>query len=264
MTNSNWGEVVGKERQNVPHYVTMDVRQPVGNRHAAKLLWGSLAESYAEGGHELHIHFLAGLVNGGIAGDWCAIFNRAEDWLDFVSSEAFNPEREARGSKKRNVRQPVLVLDGKLVELPKGVVGGPVPSVVRLQPLDNCFRAWVDAPKHVIEFGRILFEEGWEPRFSFDAARHWPALAGDGEFKDEVVEGGTQVVDTVADDEAKFIGGRRLENFDPKELLGAINIGFTPSSVRAFFSPSVQFGFKALQVVERSAEPPFVVEGHGV
>lgn len=70
-------------------------------------------------------------------------------------------------------------------------------------------------------------------------------------------------MDAVTDNEAKFVGGRRLENFDPEELLGAINIGFTPSSVRVFFTPSVHFDFKALQVIERPAESSFVVEHHG-
>jgi len=72
----------------------MDTLQPCGDRHAAKLLWCSLAESYAEVGCELHINFRAGFVNGGIASDWCAVFNRTEDWLDLVGSEAFNPEGE--------------------------------------------------------------------------------------------------------------------------------------------------------------------------
>jgi hypothetical protein len=34
-------------------------------------------------------------------------------------------------------------------------------------------------------------------------------------------------------------------------------------SMRVFMEPSTPFRFKALQMVERSLEPPFVVEGHG-
>lgn len=146
-------------RQHCAHYVAMDMRQPVGNRHAAELLWGSLAETYVEGGCEVHIHFRAGFVNGGVAGDWCAVFDRSKDWLDFIGSKAFDPEGYRSGSEKRDVRQTVLVLDGKLVELPKGVVGGVVPSTVRLQPLYCCLGAWGNAPKHAIEFARILLEE---------------------------------------------------------------------------------------------------------
>lgn len=261
MSNSDSGEVRGKGRKHLLDYVTMDVSQPIGDRHAAELLWGSLPESYAEGGCEMHVHFRAGFVNGGIASDWCTIFNRAEDWFKFVhTQEELVGETNVR--EKRNVRQTVLVLDGKLVELPKGIVGGFLPSVVRLQPLDNCFRVWMDAPKHAIEFFRVLCLEDREPGTSLDIARQWRSLICQGQLECEVVEGGTEIVDTVTDDETQFGSRRGLKHFNPKELLGAINIGFGPSSVRVFLAPNAQFGFKALQVVERSVEPSFVVETH--
>jgi hypothetical protein len=84
---------------------------------------------------------------------------------------------------------------------------------------------------------------------------------GQGQLVDEVIEGSTEVVDTVPDDEAEF-GGRRFEYFDPRQLVEAINIETRPRSVRAFIAPGSHFGFKAVQVIERSLEPPFVVEGH--
>ena len=55
----------------------------------------------------------------------------------------------------------------------------------------------------------------------------------------------------VSDDETKLGGGRWLEDFNPKELLSAISLGFGPSSARVFLKPSVYYGLKALQVVER-------------
>lgn len=227
----------------------MDLRQPVVNWEATELGWGSLAETYAEGGCELHVHFRAGFVNGGIAGDWCAIFNRTVDWFDFIGSEAFNHVPHGGSSDERNVRQTVLVLDVKLIELPEEIVGEP--SVVRLQPLDNCLRAWVDAPEHIIEPSRILLGENRELRTSLDVVWQRRSRVRQSELEGQIVEGGTKVVDAVTDDEAEFGGGRLLENLDPKDLLGAINIGFGPSSVRAFFAPGFQFGFKAVQVVNR-------------
>lgn len=208
MTNLDSGQEIFEGRQYRARYVAMDMRQPVGNRHAAQLLWGSLTETYVEGRCEVHVHFRAGLVNGGVAGDWCAVFNQSKDWLDFVGSEAFDPEGNRSGPEKRDVRQAVLVLDGKLVELPKGVIGSVVPSAVRLQPLYLCLGAWGDAPKHAVEFARILLEEDRKRGIAFDAGGHWPALAGDGELNDEIVESGTQVVDAVTDDElSSFAGG---------------------------------------------------------
>ncbi len=270
MTGANSGEVIGKGRENPFSYVVMDTRQSVGDREASELLWGSLAETYAEGGCEIHVHFRAGLVNGGIAGDWCAVFNRECDWLDFISSGASrNPKGQMRDTSEGcDVRQPMLVLSGKLVELPEGVVGGTaLPSVVRLQPLDDCFRVWVDAPKHAIEFFQVMVatgSENGERRITLDTLRQWPAFIRQCQLEGEVVECGAEIMKTVTNDKTQFGGGRWLEDFDPKELLSAINLGFGPSSARVFFKPSVHYGLKALQVIERPAEPSFVVEGHGV
>jgi len=59
------------------------------------------------------------------------------------------------------MRQPVLVDVGKLVELTEEVVRGkPLRLVVRLQPLDFCFSGWVDAPKPVVDFAKILVGTG--------------------------------------------------------------------------------------------------------
>jgi len=91
----------------------------------------------------------------------------------------------------------------------------------------------MDALKHVIEFCRVLCGEGRESRLPLDIAQQWRSLVGQGKFEGEVVERGTKVVYTVADDDAKFGSGRRYADFDPKEFLRAINIvGFTPSLVR--------------------------------
>jgi hypothetical protein len=103
--------------------------------------------------------------------------------------------------------------------------------------------------------------ENGEPGVVFDAPRKPPPPIDDSEFKDEIVKGGSEVMDAVTNDEAK-VGGRLVEHFDPRELVEVINIEIRPSSVRAFFVPGSNFGFKALQVVERPVEPPFVVESH--
>ncbi len=88
-------QVRDERRENFACYVVMDARQRVGDRDAAELFWGTFAKTYVEDGCEVHVHFRAGLVEGRVADDWCAVFNRKRDWLDFVGSYAFrNPERE--------------------------------------------------------------------------------------------------------------------------------------------------------------------------
>ena len=85
-------------------------------------------------------------------------------------------------------------------------------------------------------------------------------MVREGEFVGEIVEGGTEVVKAVANDEPEF-GGRLLLDFGPDEILAALRIELGPKSVRAFFDPSTDIGLQALQVVERPLQPKFVVEG---
>jgi hypothetical protein len=122
MTGAKLGEVRNERRNNLIRYVSIDARQRIGDGGASDLFWDTLAEAYVEGGCKVHIHFRAGLVNDGIAGNWCAVFNRKCDWLDFVGSDAFrNPERETGNAcGQGDIRQAVLVDVGKLVELTEG------------------------------------------------------------------------------------------------------------------------------------------------
>jgi hypothetical protein len=251
-------------RQHLANDAPVDVPEYLWDGEPWDSFWNSLAEAYAEEGVEIHIHFRAGSVEGRVTGDWCAIFNRTPSQdFDFVGGVvAGGDESKGIGREKDEVGQPMLVHVFKLVEPPKGVRLSTLPTRVRLQPLDNCLSAWIDAPKHVVEFARILLNEDGKPGGAFDVAGHRSSLVtGDGEFKDEVIQGAPEVVEAVSNNKTEF-GRRRAEHYDAQNLLRSINIGFGPSSVRAFFDPGSNFGFKAVQVIERSLEPPFVVEGH--
>jgi hypothetical protein len=104
MTGANSGEEFFEVLPPLSHYMAMDVSQPVGNWHVSELLWSGLTEAYAEGGCEVHVHFCASIVNSGIAGDWCAIFNRAEDWFDFIDCDAQRYNKaESRSCEKRSM-----------------------------------------------------------------------------------------------------------------------------------------------------------------
>jgi hypothetical protein len=151
------GEERRQRRDNVGDEVVVDKREPVGYRHSPELPWDSLAEAYAEGWLGLHIHFRTGTVEGGIAGGWCAAFNKAEHQFDVVDCQVVGNEKgRAHLREKTDVRQPVLVFDVKPVELPETVFLDSVLSMVRLQPLDDCLRGWRGAPNHVLAFAREL------------------------------------------------------------------------------------------------------------
>jgi hypothetical protein len=230
-----------------------------------------LAEAYVEGCCEIHVHFRAGTVEGGVLGDWCALIKIAGKGIDVVDGDVL--AREERYSTEpiqgHGRRKPVLVYDLKLIKLPQAVAAKPVPSIVRLQPLDDCLGTWVDAPDHVVEFlqrlrafdlGGVRREDG-EPGSPLNVARQRSLRLRKSKSKCEVVEGGAEVVDAVPGDEAQA-SRRRFEHPRPYDLLAALVIEFGPKGVRACLTPGSQFRFKALQMVERPVEPPFVVEDH--
>lgn len=121
--------------------------------------------------------------------------------------------------------QPVLVDVEKLVELPEGIVGELLPSVVRLQLLDSCLRSWVDTSDFVTAFARLHFpvtKDGELQQTRSVVRQGIDANVGDGKLVDQIVEGRTEVVEAVPDNQAQFVSGRRVEHFDPEEFLAAI------------------------------------------
>jgi len=265
VTDLNSSKEVFEGRQNLANDTPVDVSEYLRDGEPWDSFWGSLAEAYAEFGIEMHVYFRAGFVKGSVAGDFCAVFNRTPTHkFNVVDGVVIAGSGEAKqpGRKKDEMRQSMLIHVVKLVEPPKGIgFGKPFPSCVRLQPLDLCLREWVDAPEHAVEFVRVLLDLNRESGVPFDFTGHRTPVPGNREFKRKVVESTSEVVEAVSDNKAKFRGWR-VEHFDPKDLFGAINIGFGPGSVRTFFDPSSNFGFKAVQVIERSLESPFVVESH--
>lgn len=83
-------------------------------------------------------------------------------------------------------------------------------------------------------------------RIAFNTLRYSPLIVGNGKLEGEVIEGVAEVLNTIADDEAEFGNGRRLEEFDPKDILRTIAVAFGPSLVGVSFASSSQFRIKAL------------------
>jgi hypothetical protein len=75
-------------------------------------------------------------------------------------------------------------------------------------------------------------------------------MAGDDEIVDEIVEGGAEVVETVADDEAKLCRDW-LGEFDVHVhvLLAALAVGMTDVSACFSLAPLTTFRIKAIQMI---------------
>jgi hypothetical protein len=258
---TNPGEVGGEGRDYIVNDIVPDVLQRGDDQFSIPgFCWGSLAPAYCEGRGALHVHFRVASAKRPVARNYCAAFNRAPLNFD-VRGAPWVGRVEVDGCRdgERYVRQSVFISVGELAEGRKTYA---VPSIVRLQVLDDCLRGWVDAPDHVSAFVRELLhttEEG-ESRLTGNFAGQAAPVVRESEFVGEVVEGGTEVVEAVAYDEPE-LSGRLLKDFGPDEILAALRVELGPKLVRAFFDPSTDLGFQALQVVERSPQPKFVVEG---
>ena len=73
-------------------------------------------------------------------------------------------------------------------------------------------------------------------------------MAGDDEIVDEIVEGGAEVVETVADDEAKLYRDW-LGEFDVHVLLAALAVAMTDVSACFSLAPFTTFRIKAIQMI---------------
>ena len=143
----------------------------------------------------------------GVGCNLCAVFVRADINTEGAGHAGnFGNINDASDGHLGDVRHSMFVHVGKLVELPEGVRRELIPSVVRLQPLDNCLRVWIDAPNSLFPGVRIhsLGAEDGELRVFDELGRGRVAMMSDDEVINEVVESGAEVMETVADDEAKL------------------------------------------------------------
>src|SRR3712207_1568999 len=116
-------EVGRQGRKHSVDDVSVDARKGVEDRLAQEYVWNPLAEAYVEGRCEIHVHFRAGTIDGGILGDWCAAIKIAEEDLDFFGSDAPKFEKRERGDVVQggHMGQPVLLCVRKFVQLPQGI-----------------------------------------------------------------------------------------------------------------------------------------------
>jgi hypothetical protein len=227
--------------------------------------WGPMPEAYAEGIIEIHVHFGLGISGTSVTHDLCAVFYRAEHVSHVGNTRALAGDVGCgRGQQQRQVGQPMFVHVGKLVQYPEGVEGRePLPSCVRLQPLDDCLRNWRDAPDLVqpaagggfsgpLPLKELVAEAvNREHRAFGDVWGKWPAsVVCEDKLVDEVIERGAEVEQTIPDDGAESSGGL-FQGFDSEKLLTSLRLELGECSIRAFFEPPSDFCFQTLQVLER-------------
>lgn len=254
MTNLNSDEVRNEVRENFVGDVVS--YPPKGKAAVPPRGCRPLPEGYAEGQEGVHVHLRVETLGksgdaGGIGCNLCAVFVRAYSDTDAAGQVGRTGEvGEGTDGHLRNVRHSMFVHVGKLVELPEGVRRERIPSVVRLQPLDDCLRVRVDAPDSLLAGARThgLGAKDGELRVFDELGRGRVAMTGDNEIVDEIVQSGAEVVETVADDETQLCGDWLRES-DVHELLAALAVDMTVVSVRLSLSPLTNLSVKSVQVM---------------
>lgn len=150
----------------------------------------------------------------------------------------------------RQMRQPVLVAVGEHAETPEGAhPSKPIPSVVRLQSLDDCLGVGMDAPDHGLALlvEPILGSEDGELGVVGDALGHLGSLMSEREFKGKVVQGAPEIVKAISDD-GRERDGPRLDDLGPDALAAALDVRLGPHSTRIALTPDSLLRLYALQV----------------
>jgi hypothetical protein len=150
--------MLDKERLKVweNHVGDMTMQHTKGNSAIHPFGWRPLPEAYAKGKQGIHVRFRIEVLSEsggsrGIRRNLCAVFKRAQ--VDSDNAREVGCVRRVGvglNSNLRDVRYSMFVHVGQLVELPEGVRCVFIPLVVRLQPLDNRLRVWVDAPDSLL------------------------------------------------------------------------------------------------------------------
>jgi hypothetical protein len=202
-----------------------------------------LPEAYAERQEGVHVHFrveaLRGRGFGCVRENFCAVFVRPEIDVDCSGQEGYIGKVGVGGDGHLgNVWRSMFVHVVKLVELPERIGRELIPSVVRLQTLDEYLRVWMDAPDFVAAFQ--------PPRSTF--GQRVDAEVGEREFVDEVIEGRAEIMEAIPDDETKLLRDGFRE-FEVDELLAALSVEMTNVSVRFSLSPLTNLRLKSVQVI---------------
>jgi hypothetical protein len=216
-----------------------------------------LPEEYVEGQQGVHVHLRVealreGRGTGLVGCDLCAVFKRTK--IDVDGSGQVGSVREvspSADSDLRDMRRSMFVHVVKLTKHPEGVRRVLIPSIVRLQSLDDCLRSWIDVPDFVTAFALRPFSVAKDRELgsSIEGVRQGAtSLMPDSEFVGEIVEGRAEVVEAVPDDEAEACRDWFGE-FDVSELLAALTVDMTDVSVSMSLSPLTNLRVKSVQVV---------------
>jgi len=154
----------------------------------------------------------------------------------------------------------VLVDIAKVVQFPKGVEFVALPAVIRLQPLNDGLRSWVDCPylpETAPSYRATSFITPRVKGLGFKngelgiAQNSRVGGLGSRELIGQVVEGGPQVVQDVSENQAELRWWFSVypENGGDDDITATLSLNLTVKSVRASVNVRGNFVFENLQVL---------------
>jgi hypothetical protein len=271
------GDVGFQWRDYLAQNVTVQIHKVVQNKLATGY---SIRKAYAERRVEIHVHVSCRIGGVGCVPEhYCALFqyafvgpDAALDPLHINVVGGFDPKVKSGPGTHYEVDVPVLVGIAQRMDLPEGVVPVSIPSVVRLQTLDDCLRRLTNPTGFRVERAvvdnrsidrfslPVLIPEDGELRFIRDIL----ADSASGQGVCQAVERGPQVVERIADQERKRRGGETLMEDDPyAHLIRSIGIGLADDGVAFWCEPPPELDCQVLQVMNRPLQFEHVAVGGG-
>jgi hypothetical protein len=259
-SNKERRERSGEVRPENTKHLVLDVINQAREKYERQLVfddWQAVAKAYGQQRAEVHVHFaMRHIAHGNVAGNYCAAFHRTRFPLDFnaaENSEARSINDSASRQHQLEVGQPMFVYVGEAVNNPEGVACILIPSTVRLQHLDSCLGSWNHAPDFALALLSKLSSAGEDGKRRLVGAfrgQRFAPVGSYGKFIGEIVEGGADVVDAIAEHEGEA-SRRLLKDLNFNSILGGIRVRFVDKAIWLSFAPPAPFVFHGLQVLPR-------------
>jgi hypothetical protein len=202
-----------------------------------------ILERYQQSSLEIHFHFFRLFNEGSMNSDACATayFRRRLDSGKLAPGRLVDNCKVSIGSVNGGKRKhPVLINIHELVNDPQGmVVGVRIPTVIRLQSLNDCLRIKrypAESVSH--ELSLESFES--EADGKLIGSGRLPVVS-ENQLIDDVVKGGTKVVQTFPDEDAKAqVGSGKVvsEEKDPTAYV-RVSLGNNAAFIETRFDESL-------------------------
>jgi len=131
-----------------------------------------------------------------------------------------------------------------------------IPSVIRLQTLDNCLGIWIDMPQLARRFileliGGVEFMKNREFGFSGERVRKRAFVKVLCQRKKRMIEAASQVVQAVSNDRRNPFGRPQVAS-ESDYIKSSFRVELVGEGVGFFRNPLIDCGYTALQVLVRA------------